>query len=48
MNLQTSLIKEQQLSDRLTACQQVAVAYSGGVDSTYLTDIAHETLGACA
>ncbi|QHI70365.1 ATP-dependent sacrificial sulfur transferase LarE [Tichowtungia aerotolerans] len=37
--------KENQLLARLADCKQIAVAYSGGVDSTYLADVAHEALG---
>ncbi len=37
--------KEQALLDELKAYGSIAVAYSGGVDSTYLADVAHEALG---
>jgi len=37
--------KEQQLKDILGAYPSLVVAYSGGVDSAYLSDIAHEVLG---
>jgi uncharacterized protein len=37
--------KEQQLLEELRAYGTLAVAYSGGVDSSYLADCAHETLG---
>jgi len=37
--------KEQALLEELKAYGALAVAYSGGVDSTYLADCAHEALG---
>ena len=37
--------KEQALLDELKSYGAIAVAYSGGVDSTYLADCAHEMLG---
>ena len=37
--------KEQALKERIGAFGAVAVAYSGGVDSTYLADVASEVLG---
>jgi len=37
--------KEQMLLDELKSYGAIAVAYSGGVDSTYLADCAHEVLG---
>jgi len=37
--------KEQSLLDELKSYGSIAVAYSGGVDSTYLADCAHEVLG---
>jgi uncharacterized protein len=42
---QEVLDKEQALLDLLASHKQVAVAFSGGVDSTYLADAAHEALG---
>lgn len=44
MNLETALEKEQQLRNKLSECGKIGVAYSGGVDSTYLADVAHEAL----
>lgn len=40
--------KEDALRDRLRSYRAIAVAYSGGVDSAYLAEIAHEALGANA
>ena len=37
--------KEQALLDELRSYGAIAIAYSGGVDSTYLADCAHEVLG---
>jgi uncharacterized protein len=37
--------KEQMLLEELKSYGSLAVAYSGGVDSTYLADCAHEALG---
>ena len=39
------LEKEQKLKDIIKGYGSIAVAYSGGVDSTYLADVAHETIG---
>ncbi|HIJ66025.1 MAG TPA: ATP-dependent sacrificial sulfur transferase LarE [Candidatus Hydrogenedentes bacterium] len=39
------LEKERRLKEILRGCGSIAVAYSGGVDSTYLADVAHEALG---
>lgn len=39
------LDKEQALRDMIRDYGSICVAYSGGVDSTYLSEIAHETLG---
>lgn len=41
----TLLAKEERLKAVLAAYDALAVAYSGGVDSAYLADVAHETLG---
>jgi len=40
-----ALEKEARLKELLASCGSVAIAYSGGVDSTYLADVAHEVLG---
>jgi uncharacterized protein len=37
--------KEQQLLEEIRSYGTLAVAYSGGVDSSYLADVAHEALG---
>lgn len=42
------LEKEAELKARLRSYGALVVAYSGGVDSSYLADVAHETLGAAA
>ncbi len=42
---ESTLAKEAQLIEYLRGFASVGVAYSGGVDSTYLADVAHETLG---
>lgn len=39
------LAKEARLFGILRECGSVAIGYSGGVDSTYLADVAHEALG---
>lgn len=39
-----ALSKEAKLKDLLSTLPSIAVAYSGGVDSTYLAEIAHEVL----
>lgn len=40
-----SLKKETKLKEILSQYKELAIAYSGGVDSTYLADVAHEVLG---
>ncbi len=45
MRMKTIEEKEQQLLDELKSYGTLAVAYSGGVDSSYLADCAHEALG---
>lgn len=47
-SMDKALEKEAVLLSNLAACGSMAVAYSGGVDSTYLADVAHEALGAKA
>ena len=37
--------KQNALKDILRDYGAIAIAYSGGVDSTYLSDVAHEVLG---
>ena len=44
----TLLAKEAALRERLAGLGALAVAYSGGVDSAYLAEIAHEALGPAA
>ncbi|NQZ56371.1 MAG: ATP-dependent sacrificial sulfur transferase LarE [Lentisphaeraceae bacterium] len=39
------LSKEQRLIQQISQLDSLAIAYSGGVDSRYLADVAHETLG---
>ncbi|GMU92932.1 MAG: ATP-binding protein [Candidatus Hydrogenedentota bacterium] len=39
------LAKETRLLELLSGYGAIAVAYSGGVDSSYLSDVAHEALG---
>ena len=41
----TALEKEEALKNLIRGFGSIAVAYSGGVDSTYLADVAHEALG---
>jgi pyridinium-3,5-biscarboxylic acid mononucleotide sulfurtransferase len=36
------------LRGRIAGCGRIAIAYSGGVDSALLADVAHETLGSAA
>jgi uncharacterized protein len=45
---ESALEKEDRLKGLLTGYGAIVIAYSGGVDSTYLSDVAHETLGANA
>ena len=45
---QTALAKEDRLKELLRSYGALAVAYSGGVDSTYLADVASEVLGSDA
>jgi len=40
-----TLAKEEALKKHLAAHASIALAYSGGVDSTYLADVAYEVLG---
>ncbi|MBX7257232.1 MAG: ATP-dependent sacrificial sulfur transferase LarE [Candidatus Hydrogenedentes bacterium] len=42
---ETALAKESRLKEIIAGYGSLAVAYSGGVDSTYLADVAHEVLG---
>lgn len=37
--------KEERLKEILTGYESLAVAYSGGVDSAYLSDVAHDVMG---
>ena len=43
-----AVAKEERLKAQLAAYGSLAIAYSGGVDSTYLADVAHEVLGRAA
>ena len=45
---QTAQEKHAALARRLRALRRVVVAYSGGVDSSFLASVAHDTLGADA
>jgi uncharacterized protein len=45
---ESALEKEEYLKDMLAAYGAIAIAYSGGVDSAYLADVAHDVLGANA
>jgi len=40
-----SITKLEQLKNNLRKMESVAIAYSGGVDSTFLVNVAHEVLG---
>ncbi len=42
---QAAIEKEARLKALLESYKTLAIAYSGGVDSTYLADVAHEVLG---
>ncbi len=42
---EAALRKEEKLKELLAGYGSIAIAYSGGVDSTYLADVAHEVLG---
>lgn len=44
-DLGVAIAKEEHLKRLLAGYGSIAVAYSGGVDSTYLADVAHEVLG---
>jgi uncharacterized protein len=44
----SALEKEKRLQTLLSSYGALAIAYSGGVDSTYLADVAHEILGSGA
>jgi pyridinium-3,5-biscarboxylic acid mononucleotide sulfurtransferase len=48
VDMSVAIAKEQKLADLLRACESVLVSFSGGVDSTYLLKIAHDTLGPMA
>jgi len=45
---ENALEKEERLKGILTGYGAIAIAYSGGVDSSYLSDVAHAVLGASA
>ncbi|MCC6486736.1 MAG: ATP-dependent sacrificial sulfur transferase LarE [Candidatus Hydrogenedentes bacterium] len=45
---ETALAKEERLKTLVASYGGLAVAYSGGVDSTYLSDVAHDLLGSRA
>ncbi|MGG3914995.1 ATP-dependent sacrificial sulfur transferase LarE [Bacillus sp. es.034] len=45
MNIHTSLAKEDQLKKILVEMESIIIAFSGGVDSTYLLRVALDTLG---
>ncbi|MBY6052210.1 ATP-dependent sacrificial sulfur transferase LarE [Cytobacillus firmus] len=45
MNIHNSLVKEQKLKEILSEMERIIIAFSGGVDSTYLLKVALDTLG---
>ncbi|KAF0818939.1 ATP-utilizing enzyme of the PP-loop superfamily [Bacillus sp. ZZV12-4809] len=45
MNIHNSLVKEQRLKEILSEMERIIIAFSGGVDSTYLLKVALDTLG---
>jgi uncharacterized protein len=45
---ETAIEKEEMLKALLQSYGSIVIAYSGGVDSTYLADVAHEVLGSKA
>lgn len=45
---ETALAKEERLKTLIASYGGLAVAYSGGVDSSYLADVAHDVLGSQA
>ncbi|PAE25730.1 MULTISPECIES: ATP-dependent sacrificial sulfur transferase LarE [Bacillaceae] len=45
MNIHNSLVKEQKLKEILSKMERIIIAFSGGVDSTYLLKVALDTLG---
>ncbi|HAQ06997.1 MAG TPA: ATP-dependent sacrificial sulfur transferase LarE [Bacillus bacterium] len=45
MDVHSSLLKEQKLKDILIGMERIIIAFSGGVDSTYLLKVALDTLG---
>lgn len=45
MDVHNSLVKEQKLKEILVEMERIIIAFSGGVDSTYLLKVALDTLG---